>query len=91
LVYILRCSDGSLYVGRTSDIEQRVNVHNDGHGAAWTGARRPVTLLYQEKFASEQRAITRERQLKHWTHHKKLALINADRTKLRALSKRRII
>jgi putative endonuclease len=63
-VYILCCSDGSLYVGHTSDVEERVKLHNEGRGALWTACRRPVTLVYQEQYASEANAIGRERQIK---------------------------
>jgi len=89
-VYILRCADGSLYVGHTSNVEDRLKVHNDGRGALWTAWRRPVTLAYQERHVSEENSIARERQIKRWTHAKKLALINGDRERLRSLAKRRI-
>jgi predicted GIY-YIG superfamily endonuclease len=88
--YIVKCSDGSLYVGHTSNVEERVKVHNDGRGALWTAVRRPVALAYQEQHEFEERAIARERQIKRWTHAKKLALINGDRAQLSALAKRRI-
>lgn len=89
-VYIVRCNDDSLYVGHTANVPERVETHNDGRGALWTACRRPVNLVYQERHASEAQAIRRERQIKRWTHAKKLALINGDRTKLRSLAKRRI-
>ena len=89
-VYILRCIDDSLYVGHTSDVDERVKVHNDVRGASWTACRRPVVLAYWELQPSEEEAIARERQIKRWTHAKKLALINGDRSKLKDLAKRRI-
>jgi predicted GIY-YIG superfamily endonuclease len=89
-VYILRCADGSFYAGHTSDVEDRVKLHNDARGAHWTACRRPVTLVYQEQCPSEAKAITRERQLKGWSHAKKLALINGDAAKLKSLAKRRV-
>lgn len=89
-IYILRCADGSLYVGHTSNVEDRVKVHNDGRGALWTACRRPVTLVYQEQLPSEERAIARERQIKRWTHDKKLALIASDFGKLKSLAKRKV-
>src|SRR5437588_447446 len=52
-VYILRCSDDSLYVGHTSNLEERLKVHNDGRGALWTASRRPVILVYWEPQPSE--------------------------------------
>jgi predicted GIY-YIG superfamily endonuclease len=88
-VYIVRCADESLYVGHASDVAARVRVHNDGRGAVWTACRKPVILVYQEKHKSEVGAITRERQLKRWTHAKKLALINGDLAHLKSLAKRR--
>ena len=89
-VYILKCSDGSLYVGNTSDVGERVKVHNDGRGAVWTACRRPVSLIYQETHPSEASAVVRERQIKRWTQAKKLALIEGNKTLLKSLSKRRI-
>jgi predicted GIY-YIG superfamily endonuclease len=86
-VYILRCSDGSLYVGHTSNVENRIKVHNEGHGPIWTASRLPVELVYQEPQPTEQRAIARERQLKRWTHAKKLSLIKGDFAKLKSLAK----
>jgi len=89
-VYILRCADESLYVGHTSNVDERLKVHNDGRGALWTACRRPVVLAFWESQPSEEQAIARERQIKRWTHAKKLALIDGDRAKLKALAKRRI-
>jgi len=89
-VYMVRCSDDSLYVGHTSNIEERVQVHNEGKGAQWTACRRPVVLVYWELQPSEEKAVARERQLKRWTHAKKLALINGDLVGLKSLAKRRV-
>lgn len=89
-VYILRCNDGSLYIGHSTELRERVRVHNDGRGALWTARRRPLVLVYHEEHQSEEKAITRERQLKRWTHEKKLALISGDLRKLKSLAKRRI-
>ena len=60
-VYIVRCSDGSLYVGHAAVVAERVKAHNDGRGASWTFCRRPVELVYHEQFATEQEAIACER------------------------------
>jgi putative endonuclease len=72
------------------NVEERVKVHNDGRGASWTACRRPVRLVYVEAQPSEQKAIARERQIKRWTHGKKLALIVGGVAKLKSLAKRRI-
>jgi len=74
----------------TSDVTRRVRTHNEGQGALWTECRRPVELVYQERHPTEPNAISRERQIKRWTHAKKLALINGDRAKLKSLAKPRI-
>jgi putative endonuclease len=89
-VYILLCADGSLYVGHTSNVEDRVKVHNESRGALWTSCRRPVNLVYKERRPSEADAITRERQLKRWLHKKKLALIKGNLANLKSLAKRRV-
>src|SRR5690349_8410251 len=88
-IYIVRCADGSLYVGHTSDVASRVKTHNDGKGAVWTACRRPVTLVYSETVASEGAAMRRERQIKRWTRAKKQALIRGDVQALKSLAKRR--
>jgi predicted GIY-YIG superfamily endonuclease len=88
-VYILRCNDGTFYVGSTDNLEARIKTHNDGRGARYTAVRRPVTLVYSEPFGSRSAAEVRERQIKRWTRAKKAALIAADGIRLRALAKRR--
>jgi len=88
-VYILRCSDGTLYIGSTDRLDARVKTHNDGRGASYTAARRPVTLVYSETSGSRSAAEVRERQLKRWTRSKKEALIAMDRSRLHLLAKRR--
>ena len=88
-VYILRCSDSSLYVGYTTDIEARIRAHNLGRGAAHTFKRRPVRLVYSEPHPMRLAAVRREHQLKHWTRAKKEALIRGNLALLKRLSKRR--
>ena len=64
-VYILRCSDNSLYTGITNDIERRLDEHNDSKlGAKYTRARRPVNLVYQESFDNRSLALKREIEIK---------------------------
>lgn len=88
-VYILKCSDGTFYVGHSQDVENRLETHNAGRGALWTAVRRPVELVYTEIADSELTAIRRERQVKRWTHAKKSALIRGDFGRLKSLAKRR--
>ncbi len=79
-VYILKCSDQSLYTGITTDIERRVNEHNNSSkGAKYTRGRRPVELVHSEGFKSRSEALKREYQIKLLSAEQKLALINLDR------------
>ena len=88
-VYILRCVDGSFYVGIAGDLDARLRAHNGGRGAAYTSQRRPVRLVHSEGFYSEAEAVKRERQLKRWSHAKKQALIEGEIARLKQLSQRR--
>ena len=88
-VYILRCSDGSYYVGKTQgNLEFRVAQHNSGTCGGYTFARRPVTLVWSQEFASVTDAIAAERQVKGWRREKKEALIAGEFAKLPGLSRR---
>jgi len=73
--YMLRCSDGSLYVGVAVDPEERLKKHNWGVGARFTAARRPVTLVWTEWHPSQRAARGREAELKGWSRKRKLRLI----------------
>ena len=75
-VYILTCSDNTLYTGYTNNIARRLNVHNSGKGAKYTRGRIPVILVYSEEFPSKIEAQQRERTIKKLNRIKKLALIN---------------
>jgi putative endonuclease len=75
-LYILRCRDGSYYVGTTrTSLELRTAQHNDGTFDGYTSTRRPVQLVYQQEFTSIIDAISAERQVKGWRREKKEALI----------------
>ena len=76
-IYLVRCSDDSLYCGWTTDLKRRIDAHN-GHipgGAKYTRGRRPVTLVYAESFHQKQEAQRREDAIKRKTKTKKLRLI----------------
>jgi len=66
-----------------------VKAHNTGRGAAYTFKHRPVYLVYSDVFDAETAAVTRERQLKRWSHKKKQALVDANIKGLKHLSKSR--
>lgn len=76
-VYILRCYDGSLYTGWTTDLEHRVKAHNEGKGAKYTRSRRPVELVYHEEFETKSEALKREAAIKRLSREEKLTLINS--------------
>ena len=73
-VYLLKCSDGTLYAGWTTDIVRRVAVHNRGQGARYTRGRLPVQLVYWEECASRSAALRREAQLKKLSRAEKQQL-----------------
>ena len=75
-VYILRCADGTLYTGITTDVARRVQEHNAGEpqGARYTLGRRPVTLAHVEEAASRSAASQREAAIKKLDRSSKLAL-----------------
>jgi len=74
-VYIVRCRDGSYYTGYAVNVEKRLAVHNAGQGAKYTKARLPVTLMYEETFASRSEALKREYAIKQLTRAQKEKLI----------------
>lgn len=73
--YMLKCSDGTIYSGYTTDLEQRLNVHNRGSGAKYTRARLPVNLVYYEEFESKSEAMKKEAAFKKLSRTQKLKLI----------------
>lgn len=73
--YILRCADGTLYTGWTNRLEERVAAHSAGKGAKYTRGRRPVELVYCERFATKEEAMSREYHIKKMTRTEKLKLI----------------
>jgi len=87
-VYILKCADGSYYVGKTdASFEQRVAQHNGGFGGVFTKSRRPVSLMWAEGFSRYDDACAVERQIKGWRREKKEALIAGQTDRLPALAK----
>ena len=75
-VYILRCSDDTLYTGWTNDINRSLAAHNEGRGAKYTRGRRPVTLAYLEEFATKEEAMSREARIKKLSRAQKILLLN---------------
>jgi putative endonuclease len=74
-VYIVRCSDDTLYTGYTNDLDRRIQMHNDGQGAKYTKGRRPVKLVYSEEFKSKSKAMKREYEIKQFKRKAKEEII----------------
>ena len=76
-VYILQCSDGSLYTGITNNLELRVKTHNSGRGAKYTKNRLPVRLVYKECTKDKSQSLRRELEIKKLSRLAKKELINS--------------
>lgn len=77
-VYILECSDKTLYTGWTNDINKRIECHNSGKGAKYTRGRLPVKLVYFELLDNKSLALKREIEIKKLSKKDKLLLINNE-------------
>ena len=75
-VYLLRCADGTLYTGITTDLQKRMAAHARGCGARYTRGRAPLTLLHAEPARSRSAALRREHELKRLRRGAKLALLD---------------
>ena len=73
--YMVRCRDGSFYVGIANDVGERVKRHNWGVGPGYTAKRRPVELVWSECCGSSQAARELEKEIKSWSRVKKLKLV----------------
>jgi putative endonuclease len=89
-VYMLRCADNSFYVGSATgdDVQPRIDQHNCGAFPGYTFTRRPVTLVWCERFDIITDCIAAERQIKGWSRAKKEALIEQDWLAISRLSRR---
>ncbi|GEQ17268.1 MULTISPECIES: GIY-YIG nuclease family protein [Clostridium] len=74
-VYIVECSDGTLYTGWTNNLDKRIEQHCNGTGAKYTRGRGPVTLVYHEEFNDKRDAMRREYEIKRYSRINKLKLI----------------
>lgn len=86
-LYILRCSDNSLYCGQTNNLKRRIHEHNfdKNKSAKYLRAKKPIKSIYFEEYAILQEAMKREWQVKKWTKVKKEALIKGDLELLKKL------
>ena len=87
-MYILKCSDGTFYVGSTRNLDQRLWLHDMGEGAEYTKRRRPLNLVYCEEYPRVDEAFAREKQVQGWSRAKRQALIDGRFDELPGLSKK---
>jgi putative endonuclease len=76
-VYVVRCADGTLYTGASTDPDRRLAQHNAGTASKYTRSRRPVALVYRERRRGRSDALKREAALKALPRRAKLALLGA--------------
>lgn len=74
-VYLLRCADGTLYCGWTTDPAARLKAHNSGRGAKYTRSRLPVEMVYIEEFPVRHDALSREWHIKRMSREEKMRLV----------------
>ncbi len=84
--YILRCADGSYYVGSTKNLERRLAEHDTGEGARYTSTRRPVELAWAHEFERVDEAFALEKRVQGWSRAKREALIEGRMADLPALN-----
>lgn len=77
-VYILRCGDGTLYTGITTDVLRRLQMHRSGRGAKYTRGRQPLELVYTEVCKDHSQALKREWQIKQLSRAEKEKLIKKE-------------
>jgi putative endonuclease len=87
-VYMLRCSDGSLYVGSTRSLDLRMEQHAVGAGSEYTRRRLPVHLVFSQECENIGEAFALEKQYQGWSRAKREALIRGDYDALRELSRK---
>ncbi|RRJ85961.1 GIY-YIG nuclease family protein [Gulosibacter macacae] len=88
-IYILKCADGSYYVGSTNHLEARLEQHSSGLGAEYTRRRLPVELVFHHECETVAEAFALEKQVQGWSRAKREALIEGRFEDLPALSRKR--
>lgn len=78
-LYILRCSDGTLYTGITTDVEKRFAAHAKGKGAKYTRGRGPLEIVYRESCGTHSQALKREIAVKKLTRIQKETLLHKEK------------
>ena len=86
-VYMLECADGSFYTGHTDDLEARLAAHQAGTFKGYTSTRRPLRLIFAERFSTRDEAFAMELRIKGWSREKKLALARGDWAEIQRLAR----
>ncbi len=86
-VYVLLCTDNSLYTGVAKDPEERFLLHQSGRGAKYTRSHQPLKIIYQEQLDTYPKALKRERQIKGWGRDKKIRALKLEVSSLGWLKK----
>ena len=88
-MYILKCADGSYYVGSTRDLDRRIFEHGTGAGASYRRKPLPVELVFAEEYTYVHEPYEREKQIQGWSRRKREALISGDYARLPGASRSR--
>ena len=78
-LYLIECSDKSIYTGITTDVQRRFNEHKNKKGGHYTSSKQVVKILYTEQFKTRSEASKREAQIKGWRREKKLNLVKINK------------
>ena len=87
--YLLKCADGSYYVGHTDNLEARVWKHTNGEIPGHTSSRLPVRLVFSQDHPTREESLAAERQIKGWSRKKKEAMIRGDWPEVSRLARNR--
>jgi tRNA/rRNA methyltransferase len=86
-VYMLLCSDGSIYTGHTDNLKARFYAHQDGRFRGYTSTRRPVKLIFAEDVNTRIEALEADMRIKRWVRRKKFALVRRDWAEIKRLAR----
>lgn len=78
IIYIILCSDNSLYTGITNNLKKRFADHQAGKGARYTRSHKPVRIIYSEEVLSRAEALKREQEIKKYRREQKIRLLNLN-------------
>jgi len=77
-VYILLCSDNSLYTGSTNDLDKRFLAHTSGKGGKYTRSHKVLKIVYREALNTKSEALKREIEIKSWSRTKKISILDLE-------------